>query len=34
MTHMTHCRACLAADPYNFLALGDHPPANMFVRAA
>ena len=33
MTHMTHCRACLAADPYNFLALGDHPPANMFVRA-
>ncbi|UVO51695.1 class I SAM-dependent methyltransferase [Sphingomonas sp. SUN019] len=28
------CRACLAPKPYLFLPMGDHPPANMFVRAA
>lgn len=26
------CRACLAPDPYLFLPMGAHPPANMFVR--
>lgn len=29
---MTQCRACLAADPYLFLPLGDHPPAQAFIR--
>ena len=32
MERLEHCRACLAPQPYLFLALGDHPPANMFVR--
>ena len=26
------CRACLAPSPHLFLPMGDHPPANMFVR--
>lgn len=34
MDHLTKCRACLAPAPYLFLPLGDHPPANMFVREA
>ena len=29
---MTKCRACLADDPYLFLPLGDHPPAQAFMR--
>ena len=29
---LSSCRACLAPQPYLFLPLGDHPPANMFVR--
>ena len=29
---MAECRACFAPDPYTFLPLGDHPPANMFIR--
>jgi hypothetical protein len=29
---LTACRACLAPNPYLFLPMGDHPPANMFVR--
>ncbi len=29
---MTACRACLGARLYMFLPLGDHPPANAFVR--
>lgn len=33
MTTLDHCRACLAPDPHLFLPMGDHPPANMFVRA-
>jgi len=32
MDRLEHCRACLAPQPYLFLAMGDHPPANMFVR--
>jgi len=28
------CRACGAKDPYLFLPLGDHPPANSFVLPA
>jgi SAM-dependent methyltransferase len=32
MERLEHCRACLAPQPYLFLAMGDHPPANMFVR--
>ena len=32
MALMTQCRACLAPHPHLFLALGDHPPANSFVR--
>jgi SAM-dependent methyltransferase len=32
MDRLTVCRACLAPDPYLFLPMGDHPPANMFVR--
>lgn len=27
------CRACLGPKPFLFLPLGDHPPANMFIRA-
>lgn len=34
MERLEQCRACLAARPYLFLPLGDHPPANMFVRPA
>ena len=33
MALMTRCRACLAEHPYLFLPMGDHPPANSFVRA-
>lgn len=33
MSKLHQCRACLAPDPYLFLPMGDHPPANMFVRA-
>ncbi|WP_077965334.1 class I SAM-dependent methyltransferase [Ensifer adhaerens] len=32
MTRLTRCRACLAAEPLTFLCMGDHPPANSFVR--
>ena len=32
MALMTVCRACLGARLYMFLPLGDHPPANAFVR--
>ncbi|MHA4733364.1 class I SAM-dependent methyltransferase [Ensifer adhaerens] len=32
MTRLLRCRACLAADPLTFLCMGDHPPANSFVR--
>jgi hypothetical protein len=32
MDKLTHCRACQAKDPYLFLPMGKHPPANMFVR--
>lgn len=34
MERLEHCRACLAPQPYLFLAMGNHPPANMFVRPA
>lgn len=33
MALMTRCRACLAPSPYVFLPMGDHPPANSFVRS-
>ncbi|WP_265518365.1 class I SAM-dependent methyltransferase [Nitratireductor luteus] len=33
MALLTRCRACLASKPYLFLPMGDHPPANGFVRA-
>ncbi|WP_159587193.1 class I SAM-dependent methyltransferase [Chelativorans xinjiangense] len=33
MACLTQCRACLASEPYLFLPMGDHPPANGFVRA-
>lgn len=33
MSRLHECRACLAPAPLMFLAMGDHPPANMFVRA-
>ncbi|TGQ42027.1 MULTISPECIES: class I SAM-dependent methyltransferase [unclassified Mesorhizobium] len=33
MTLLTGCRTCLAPNPYMFLPMGDHPPANSFVRA-
>ena len=33
MALLHQCRACLAAEPYLFLPMGDHPPANSFVRA-
>lgn len=29
---LARCRACQAKDPYVFLPMGNHPPANMFVR--
>jgi SAM-dependent methyltransferase len=29
---MTTCRACLASDPYLFLPLGNHSPAQMLIR--
>ena len=29
---MTHCRACGSERMFLFLPMGDHPPANMFVR--
>lgn len=32
MERLQHCRACLAPAPYLFLPMGQHPPANMFVR--
>lgn len=32
MERLQHCRACLAPNPYLFLPMGQHPPANMFVR--
>lgn len=32
MALLTRCRACLAPDPHLFLPMGDHPPANSFVR--
>lgn len=32
MPVLTQCRACLAPVPYTFLCMGDHPPANSFVR--
>ena len=32
MDRLTECRACLAPNPHLFLPMGDHPPANMFVR--
>ena len=31
MDHLDSCRACLAPDPYLFMPMGAHPPANMFV---
>jgi SAM-dependent methyltransferase len=33
MAIMTRCRACLARSPHVFLPMGDHPPANSFVRS-
>lgn len=33
MAEMHQCRACLAAEPYLFLPLGDHSPAQMLIRA-
>ena len=33
MALLTHCRTCLAEAPDMFLAMGDHPPANSFVRS-
>lgn len=32
MDHLTECRACLAPDPYLFLPLGNHAPAQMLIR--
>lgn len=29
---LTRCRTCQVEDPYVFLPMGNHPPANMFVR--
>lgn len=29
---LSTCRACLAPDPYSFLPLGDHAPAQMLIR--
>jgi SAM-dependent methyltransferase len=33
MARMDECRACGAPDPYLFLRLGDHAPAQMLIRA-
>ena len=33
MDHLTQCRACLAPEPYLFLPLGNHAPAQMLIRA-
>src|SRR3546814_16026060 len=33
MTTLAQCRACLAPDPYLFLPMGDHPPAQAFIRS-
>lgn len=32
MDRLTTCRACLAPDPYLFLPLGDHAPAQMLIK--
>ena len=32
MDRLTTCRACLAPDPYLFLPLGNHAPAQMLIR--
>lgn len=32
MSVLDHCRACLAPDPYLFLPLGMHSPAQMLIR--
>jgi SAM-dependent methyltransferase len=32
MALMTRCRSCLAPSPHLFLPMGDHPPANSFLR--
>lgn len=32
MAEMNQCRACLAPDPYLFLPLGNHAPAQMLIR--
>ena len=32
MDHLTQCRACLAPEPYLFLPLGNHAPAQMLIR--
>ncbi|MEL7491740.1 MAG: class I SAM-dependent methyltransferase [Pseudomonadota bacterium] len=32
MDKLTECRACLTSDPYLFLPLGDHAPAQMLIR--
>jgi SAM-dependent methyltransferase len=32
MDRLTECRACLTPDPYLFLPLGDHAPAQMLIR--
>jgi len=32
MPLLSRCRACLARDPHLFLPMGDHPPANSFLR--
>jgi SAM-dependent methyltransferase len=32
MDRLTTCRACLTPDPYLFLPLGDHAPAQMLIR--
>jgi len=29
---LNHCRTCLTENPYLFLPMGKHPPANMFLR--
>ncbi|NIQ24924.1 MAG: SAM-dependent methyltransferase, partial [Pseudomonas stutzeri] len=32
MDRLTECRTCLAPEPYLFLPLGDHAPAQMLIR--
>jgi len=32
MTRLTSCRTCKAEHPFTFLPMGNHPPANSFVR--